>query len=146
MSKSIRIRQAAPTPSFTERIEATARQIATKQRAAPWDTAPNSTIERELAFLVDRLDGQRALHAAMQNEIGGVGRVLGQDLELRVSGRLRYVATEVERDALRDRLLRLQRDQIRLAQWHQDRIEPLHERLLTLLNRHAMLGSGSNEY
>src|SRR5262245_15844141 len=139
MPKTIRIHERVRILTFTERLEAVARRIVAKQPSTHGDAAPRSIIERELALTVDRIDGQRALHAAMYGEFRGVGRVLRQDLELRESGRLRYIATEDECIALRDRLLRLQRDQIRLAQWHQERISPLQERLLTLLNRHTLL-------
>lgn len=140
----IRIRYAAPPRKFPERLEDAARGILERSASTSWDAAPRSTIERELHLTVDRLDELRTLHGAIENEFRGVGQFLQRELELCESGQLRYIATPSEREALRDRLWRVQREQVRLAQWRQDRVEPLQDRLLTLLNRHALLGEGEH--
>lgn len=142
MAKHIRIIERQPSLSFSERLENRARAIVRKSESAEWNPAPLAVIERDLAFTLHRLQRQRGLHAAFADGIQRLASSVQDAVELRQTGRLRYSRAVEEIPELRDRLAQLEREQVRIAQWHEERIEQLQDRLLTALNRHTLLWTG----
>lgn len=133
--------------TFRELLEERARHIVGGSSGF-WTPTETSSLERELALTLDHLEHARALDERTRREL--------LDLELYVHTRLMqlwpgktqhlpYLWRETdshklaERDRLQERLLWIEQERRRLAAIHEERLRPLHDRLLLLLNRHVYL-------
>jgi len=127
--------------SFGERLETIAGRISETAKNENWDFAPESMLKRNIALTADHISRLRALH---------------KDLMLNLLRHECYVDTSImhhdfrhkydysihrfkHRMKLQDKLGRIEQERKRLKVDLEDRLQPLHDRLLSLLDKHAML-------
>jgi hypothetical protein len=103
-------------------------------------TLPSVWVTRELAFVLDTLDSWRAHHASQLGELAELEQALGSAvLNLPPYENPQCKGVWEWREKLNDRLLTLHANRRSLAERHAEREAALHERLFTLLQRHAVL-------
>lgn len=140
MAKRIKILERKPQPSFGERLEAKASEIIRRERTDDRTFFVVSTLERELALTLSHIQRVRALQQQLHLNLLRQECYLDTEIMQREPRPHNYVDYRLpERDRLRDKLRQLEHERRHLAIVYVERLQPLHDRLLTLLNRHTQL-------
>ena len=135
MSRFIRVIEQKPKIGFSELLENRAQEIVAR-KAEP-DTSPLSALEREIRLTLDQIERHRKLHANLRRSILRQECQLGTEIIQREPRPPVYVDDRLpERDRLRDRLRKLDRERRSLAVEEESGLQAFHDRLLTLVNRH----------
>ncbi len=142
MERRRRVRLVEPgksEPGFTERLEAQARRIL-EHPGSPADQPALSLIERQLAFTLHQLDEARRLHREIRGELHRTELYVYNEL-LRMQPRpFEYHDNRgFARERLADKLAHIRTERRRLMVTEHDRHHVMHDRLLSLLNRHTLL-------
>jgi hypothetical protein len=134
--KSVVLRQ----PSFTDQLEARARHIV-RSRAADRAASPVlRDLDAQLALALDQLDAARATHrhlnTSIERERSNIRVAIGQ----RSPRPPFYYDTRLpERDMLRGRLMRLEREQRGLEMHVAREVQELEQQIADLARRRTML-------
>ncbi len=125
--------------SFGERLEARASEIVRGDHSIERDPV-TSTIEREIALTLGHLNRARALHRNIHLNLLHQECYLDTEIMQREPTPPVYRDPRLpERDRLRDRLRDIERERRNLAAIYEEKLQALRDRLLVLLNRHAVL-------
>jgi len=125
--------------TVTESLEERVRDIRSRVREAE-ETTPLSLLEREIAFIGERLEGSREMHRDLMDRILRAECYVGSDLlALETYNPMVFAYRLKTRDNLKNKLLRLDVERRQLIAAHVVREADLHERLLRLLAQHAHL-------
>lgn len=137
--RRVRIIEKKTRPSFGERLEARASEIVRRDHSGERDPV-TSTIEREIALMLSHINRARALHRTIHLNLLHQECYIDTDIRQREPTPPVYRDPRLpERDRLRDRLREIERERRNLAAIYEEKLQALHDRLLVLLNRHAVL-------
>ncbi len=127
-------------PTFGETLEERARRLAKRVHDLPWVTSPPSVTKREIALTLDHITRFRDLHEHLRRSLVRLECYIHTEL-LQLDPHRPVYRDErfVERDKLKRRLFKIEEERRRLAVQKEERLQGLHERLLALLHRHALL-------
>jgi len=135
----VRIIEKQPRLSFGERLEARASEIVKRDHSSERDPV-TSTIEREIALTLSHLSSARALQRTIHLNLLHQECYIDTEIMQREPTPPVYRDPRLpERDRLRDRLREIERERRNLAAIYEEKLQNLHDRLLVLLNRHAMV-------
>ena len=139
--KTLRIVEPKPTPpTFARRIEAKARRLASRANGNREDDATLATLVREMSLTLDQLEGTRKIHDKVRRNLLRQECYLETEITQREPRPPVYEDSRLpERDRLRDRLRAIEKERRKLLLSEEEQLRPLHDRLLTLLNRHDQL-------
>lgn len=99
-----------------------------------------ATLTREMALTVDQLEGIRKVHDKARRSLLRQECYLDTEITQREPRPPVYEDPRLpERDRLRDRLRAVEKERRKLLLSEEEQLRPLHDRLLTLLNRHDQL-------
>ena len=135
--KGVRIIDPTPViPTFAQRVESRARRL-TKRLDQDRERDPTlDTLTHEVALTVDQIDGLRKSHEKVRRNL------LRQECYLETEITQREPRPPVYEDPRlpeRDRLRAVEKERRRLLLSEEEALRPLHDRLLSLLNRHDQL-------
>ena len=126
--------------SFGASLEGRVRAIVNRTRKQGWDMSSQGVIERDLALALDHVDRQRALHEKLRRSL------LRQECYINTLRMLHeprgpgfYTRNPQLLDQLRRELQALESERRRVAAVAERERRELRDRLLILVNRHAML-------
>ncbi len=126
-------------PSFTTRVEARARGLVHR---LPTDHEPDeisAILAKEVALTLDQIDGLRKAHGEARRSLRNQELYLDTEIIQRKPRPPVYEDPRLpERDRLRDRLRAVEKERRRLLMSEEEQLRPLHDRLLSLMNRHDL--------
>ena len=129
-----------PPPTFARRVEAKARRLAERPTDNRNSDATLATLVREMALTLDQLEGIRKVHGKVRRNLLRQECYLETEITQREPRPPVYEDRRLpERDRLRDRLRSIEKERRKLLLSEEEQLRPLHDRLLTLLNRHDQL-------
>ena len=141
MPRRIRILYHTTKPTFSERLEKRARAIL-KQRDR--NRQPSSTVtglERQVALTLDQLAQTRTLHEDLRRSLLRQECYTDNELNDMEQRTPKYSPYRFpEREKLQRRLIKFEEERRRLALKEDEQLRGIHDRLLELVNRHAVLG------
>lgn len=121
-------------------LESRARRIRATRSSNHWDTSASAMIEREMALVLDEIERLRALHDAQLGELLTVECYTDTELLQMEDRTPRYSPYRYpERERLQARLFALGQERRRVRAAQEDRLQPLHRRLLALLEQQRQL-------
>ena len=131
-----RSRKASLARAFEER----ARRIVETIQSRSWDLSPESMVAREIGLTVTRIDRVRSLREEQLKSLLQTECYVDTELMQMEQRTPRYSPSRYpEREKLQRRLLALEVERRKLLAQEADRVQPLEERLLSLLEKHAQL-------
>lgn len=140
MASRIRVIEHKPAPSFAERLEAKAEALIHQARPGDQAFSITWTLEREVALTLSHIHQARSLHRALHRNLLRQECYLDTEIMQRMPRPHQYVHDHLSiGERLRDRLRELEKERRHLAAIYVEKLQVLHDRLLILLNRHALL-------
>jgi hypothetical protein len=151
MGKRIRIikkEKEKEKPRYSKIIEAKAKEVA-KTAAIDWDSSPAQTSEQEIALTLNHIDGIKQSHYKTDDDLARLKTYINTKLMQIWPGReghVPYLFREQDRqkieekEKLQDDLLKLERERRKLSITLEEKLQPLHDRLLQLLQKRILLG------
>lgn len=117
-----------------------ARRIASTYRSADRNDPITSSIEREIALVLCHIDRAGTLQEDLEHRLLQSECYIGSEL-LQMEARTPRYSPErfPERDKLQRRLLNIEQERRRLIVQREKPLQELHDRLLSLLNKHQQL-------
>ena len=139
--KTPRIVEPKPAPpTFAQRVEGKARRLAEYLNQGRQQDATLDVLAREMALTLDQLAGIRKVHDRVRQNLLRQECYLETEITQREPRPPVYADSRLpERDRLRDRLRVIEKERRKLLLTEEEQLRPLHDRLLTLLNRHDQL-------
>ena len=134
---TIRIIKKERKRSFTERLEDIARAL-TEKRLCRGESPPVHSLEEEVRLTLDELDRWRTVHRALQKSLRREEFDLEQEIE-HLDVTRRYQFPHFQRERLKRELRKLEKERRQLVAKHEERLLPVHDRLLSLLNKRRYL-------
>ena len=117
-----------------------ARRIASTYRSADRSDPITSSIEREIALVLGHIDRASTLKEDLEHRLLQSECYIGSELLQMEARTPRYSPYRFpERDKLQRRLLSVEQERRRLIVQHEKPLQELHDRLLSLLNKHQQL-------
>ena len=117
-----------------------ARRIASTYRAADSTDPITSSIEREIALVLGHIDRAGTLQEDLEHRLLQSECYIGSELLQMEVRTPRYSPTRFpEREKLQRRLLNIEQERRRLLVQRERPLQELHDRLLSLLNKHQQL-------
>jgi len=117
-------------------LEERARILAGDLKPKGLETSITSSLEREIALVLDQIDETRVLHEGLRRKLIRVECEIGTDLMHLYPRPTQYVDEHWgERNSLNTRLQRIDEEKRRLAIEESEKLNTLHDRLLSLLNK-----------
>ena len=139
MAKVIRIISKKAKPTFSETLEEKARQL-TRNADRPREATVGSIVEHEIALVVNHIDRLRAVHKNLHHSLLRIECYVDTEIIQREPREPVYIDYRLaERDRLRNRLFKIEEERRKLAVAHEDKIQTLHDRLLSLMQRQSLL-------
>ena len=139
VAKVVRILSKKAKPTFGETLEEKARQL-TGNTEREGETTVDSIVEQEIALVVNHIDRLRAVHKNLHRSLLQIECYVDTEIIQREPRDPVYVDYRLaERDRLRNRLFKIEEERRKLAVTHEDKIQTLRDRLLSLMQRHAQL-------
>ncbi len=136
MTPRIRIIYPRKRTSFVEKLERRARALLAKPHKAPSRFSVQSILEREIGLALNQLERQRDLHKYLRWRLLRLECYIGTEILAREPPPPVYADPRLaERDMLRARLLAIEAERRRLALLEDERLRPLEDRLLSLMNK-----------
>ena len=123
--------------SFTERLEDIARAL-TQEGMERNESSPVLPLEQELRLTLNELDRWRTVHRALQESLRREEFDLEQEIE-HLDVTRRYQFPHYQRERLKKELRKLEKERRQLVAKHEERLLPVHDRLLSLLNKRRYL-------
>ncbi len=139
VAKVIRILGKKAKPTFGDTLEEKARQLKgnTEREGA---ATVGSIVKQEIALVVNHMDRLRAVHKNLHRSLLQIECYVDTEIIQREPREPVYIDYRLaERDRLRNRLFKIEEERRKLAVTHQDKMQALHDRLLSLMQRHAQL-------
>ena len=129
--------------SFAHSLEERAGETIRQRVPGSWDSGdPSLMIVREIALTLDHLDKVRKLHEHLARGLLRLECYIDTEIIQREPRPPVYEDPRLrERDMLRGRLLQIEQERRRLAIIRDEKLQALHDRLLTLMNKHVYLGA-----
>ena len=139
--KGVRIVKPKPAkPTFARRMESKARELAERLSNEREEDATLATLTREMALTLDQIEGVRRAHDNSRRSLLRQECYLDTEITQREPRPPVYEDPRLpERDRLRDRLRAVERERRWLLLSEVEQLRPLHDRLLSLINRHHQL-------
>lgn len=147
--KTIRIiEKEPPEPTFSERLEERARALSDRLELEKWDTSASAVLERDIAMTLHHIDNVRALDKKLRHDLFQLELYFDTKLMQLWPGKgdhLPYLWREHDRNKLRQKekwqeeLLNLEEERRRLAVSLEEKLQPLHDRLLSVLQKHTQV-------
>ncbi len=138
-----RIRIIEPTrraPTFSERLENRARELVARTDLEGRTDEITPLVDREMALTLDQLNRTRALHGRLRHSLLVQELYLDTEIMQREPREPVYIDERLpERDRLRDRLRAVDKERRKLAMEEESRLQTLHDRLLSVVNKHHQL-------
>ncbi len=126
--------------TFRDRLEARARDLGGDADHEAWDWSVLSTIDHEIALTLDHIDRLRELGKQLGRSLLQSECYIGTELVQMEQRTPRYSSYRFpEREKLQRRLLAIDQERRRLAVTQEEQLRALHDRLLSLLNKHGQL-------
>lgn len=121
-------------------LEERARSLTTTARDDAWDPAPVSMLEREIELALQHVRRTHRLHERLHYSLLYAECYIGSEI-LRLGKQLVLYSPQgnTVRNRLQQALLALEKERRRLAITKEEHIQRLQEKLLDLLNQHALL-------
>ena len=141
MQRHIRIlSEQSGGPSFRKDLEAKARELAKDHQRDAWDSSILPVIEREIVLTLDHIDRMREIGKQLSRSLLRSECYVGTELIQMEQRTPRYSPYRFpEREKLQRRLLAIEQERRRLSVAEEEQLRALHDRLLSLLNKHAQL-------
>ena len=141
MAKVIRILCKRAKPTFGETLEEKARQL-TDNAERQGAVTVGSIVEQEIVLVVNHIDRLRAMHENLHRSLLQIECYVDTEIIQREPREPVYIDYRLaERDRLRNRLFKIEEERRKLAVAHEDKIQTLHDRLLSLMQRQSLLTS-----
>ena len=139
--KGVHIIDPQPTsPTFAQRVESKARKLTERMNQDRERDTTLDTSTREMALTLDQIDGLRRSHEKVRRNLLRQECYLETEITQREPRPPVYEDSRLpERDRLRDRLRAVEKERRRLLLSEEEALRPLHDRLLSLFNRHDQL-------
>lgn len=139
--RGVHIVDPKPTkPTFAQQVESRARQLTKRLNQNREQDPTLDTLTHEVALTVDQIDGLRRSHEKVRRNLLRQECYLETEITQREPRPPVYEDPRLpERDRLRDRLRAVEKERRRLLLSEEEALRPLHDRLLSLLNRHDQL-------
>ena len=132
--------------SFTKNLEALAQSIRDQVATGGRNHTIVSMLEQDIALVVDHIQGLRTLNHTLLRSLLRVECYINTEIMQREPREPVYVDERLaERDRLRNKLQKLEEERRRQAVIYREKMQELHDRLLSLLQRYAHL-QPSNGY
>ena len=126
--------------SVRRSLEARARELAARLRNNGWSSSIEDVLNREIALAVEDIDRARELVEEERKRLLKLDCYVSTDIRRLIpQGRYYYDPNIDRRGALKRQLLRIENERRKLNILEESQLRELHERLLTLLNRHSQL-------
>ena len=139
IAKVIRILCKKTKPTFCETLEQKARQL-TRNADRQREATVGFIIEQEIALVVNHIDRLRAVHKNLHRSLLRIECYVDTEIIQREPREPVYIDYRLaERDRLRNRLFKIEEERRKLAVAHEDKLQTLHERLLSLMHRQSQL-------
>lgn len=148
MAKRLKIiKEEQEKPRFSRRLEEKAR-VLTEEKDESWDPSPEDVIARDIALTLNHINGVRTLHEGLEQSLSRLQLYFDTKLMQLWPGKdepLPYLWREQdkqkirEKEKLQERLLNLEEERRKLFTSLEEKLQPLHDRLLSLLHKHALL-------
>jgi hypothetical protein len=141
------IKKKEEVPRFSQIIEAKAGRIAESVKEK-WGTAPFSAIEREIALTLNHIEGVNKVHSMLENELSKLQMYFDTKIMQIWPGMIEHVPylnreqdrqKIKEKEKLQDKLLNLDEERRKLLVSLEEKLQPLHDRLLQLLQKQVLL-------
>ncbi len=134
----IRILKQKRKPSFSETLEQKVRSAVGEK--APGDTFVTATIHRQMALALDQLDQTRSLHDAFRRKLFRLECYVDTEI-LQIGPREPVYIDERwhDRQMLKRKLLFINNERRKLAMAEQEKLQALHDRLLSLWNKYRQI-------
>lgn len=142
MAKNVRSSKDDPRhPTFAERLEERARDALSSPLSRDAEGfSVSSVLEDEIALMLHQIDRLRARGENMRQSLLHEECDIGTELLQMEQRTPRYSPYRYpEREKLQRRRGRIKEQQRNLAMAHDQRLDTLHDRLLSLLNKHRQL-------
>ncbi len=141
MTRSIRIIEPPkPKPSFSQRLEEQARALVDRSNREASRTAPTTGMEREIALTLDHLNRVRKLHDDERHRLRQLECTVNTDrLQIEPRGPVYVDRHTIHRQILKSRLFKIDDERRHLNLHESKEVQGLQDRLLQLLNTHALL-------
>ncbi len=139
VAKVMRILSKRAKPTFGETLEEKARQL-TGNAEREGAVTVGSIVEQEIALVVNHIDRLRTVHKNLHRSLLQIECYVDTEIIQREPREPVYVDYRLaERDRLRNRLFKIEEERRKLAVAHEDKIQTLHDRLLSLMQRQSQL-------
>ena len=139
MARDIRILSKKARPTFGDTLEERARRLTGDAIRDPGTTV-GSIVEQEIALVLNHIDRLRAVHKNVHRSLLQIECYVDTEIIQREPREPVYIDYRLaERDRLRNRLLKIEEERRKLAVAHEDKIQTLHDRLLSLMQRQSQL-------
>ena len=126
--------------SFAETLEKRAWQVAATSSQLDDDLLPSALIKDQIALCLDQIDQQRAREQQITQQLRQAECDIDTELMQMEQRTPRYSPYRFpEREKLQRRLARIGEEQRRLSMAHADRLDTLHDRMLSLQGKHRQL-------
>lgn len=130
--------------SFTKNLEALAQPIRDRVATGGRSHTIVSALEQDIALVVDHIQGLRTLNHTLLRSLLRVECYIDTEIIQREPREPVYIDERLaERDRLRNKLQKLEEERRRHAMTYHEKMQELHDRLLSLLQRHAHLQPGN---
>jgi len=124
---------------FSETLEEKARGVAAGLMERRKDKSLTGIIEREIALTIEQIDRLRGLHGDLRKNLLRLETYIDTDL-LRLKPRPHnHTNRHAEREKLKGKLLKIEEERRRLAMEEEEKLQNLHGRLLSLLQKLGQL-------
>ena len=140
MRRRMRIVKPVRQPSFSERLESSARRIIAAADGERSTTTTSRSIVSRIALTLDQIDTLRSTHQRLRASLRQQELHIGTDILRREPRPPVYVDPRLpERDMLRGRLMILAAERRRLALLEDKELRGLHDRLRESVTQWAVL-------
>ena len=124
-------------------LERRARKLTENLDKGKWSLSPLSSLEREIALTVDHIERVREIHRNQLKSLFDVETYIDTELMQMEERTPRYSHRRFpEREKSQRRLQSLEAERRKLKSQKQDKLESLHDRLLSLMDKHSLLENG----
>ena len=126
--------------SFAKNLEALAQSIRDRVATGGRNHTIVSMLEQDIALAMDHIQGLRTLNHTLLRSLLRVECYIDTEIMQREPREPAYIDERLaERDRLRNKLQKLEEERRRHAVTYREKMQELHDRLLSLLQRHAHL-------
>ena len=130
--------------SFAKTLETLAELIRDRVETGERSHTIASALEQDIALAMDHIQGLRTLNQTLLRSLLRVECYVDTEIMQREPREPVYVDERLaERDRLRDKLQKIEQERRRHAVTYREKMQELHDRLLSLLQRHAHLQPGN---